>query len=236
MITALLRRIVTASLLVGVMGVLSDQALGAAPSIPMQCEPACPSRTLPEPSAAESVQALQLKNIIASRPGDQRAYVLLGSGFLRALSSGDPKVFITDWVAEHPKATFEVISADYFTNIRTRMRSEIDYIWVKDGNHALNVELVRNGIFQGATMFDMVDNARGLNRLLQTDPRLADARANMARERAAAPEDRAERLVSESVYKARLLQVEDAERRARAEKLGIWSDSMKEEREAEGIS
>jgi len=31
------------------------------------------------------------------------------------------------------------------------------------------------------------------------------------------------------------MRVEDAERRARAEKLGIWSDVMKEEREADGV-
>ena len=191
---------------------------------------------LPAPQSTGSAQDLPIRNIIASPPGDQRAYVLLGSGFLRALSFGDPKAFITDWMVQHPRATFQVISADHFTNTRTRMRSEIDYIWVEDGQRALNVDLVRNGIFQGATMYDMVDNARGLDRLLANDPRLASARATIVRERAAAPEDRAERLVSEDDYKARMLRVEDAERKARAEKLGIWSDGMKEEREAEGVS
>ena len=236
MLKGLSYRRVTASLLAGVVVGMAGQALGAVSSTPMQCEPACPAKMLPAPQTPASAQDLQIRNGIASRPGDQRAYVLLGSGFIRALSFGDPKSFITEWMVQHPRATFEVIPADHFTNTRTRIRSEIDYIWVEDGQRALNVDLVRNGTFQGATMYDMVDNARGLNRLLATDPRLASARARIARERAAAPEDRAERLVSEDDYKARMLRVENAEQKARSEKLGIWSDGMKEEREAEGVS
>ncbi len=81
----------------------------------------------------------------------------------------------------------------------------------------------------------MVDNARGLDRLLQNDPTLANLKAQIEKERAAAPEDRAERLISEDDYKARMLRVEEAESKARSEKLGIWSDAMKDEREADGL-
>jgi len=33
-----------------------------------------------------------------------------------------------------------------------------------------------------------------------------------------------------------MLRIEEAESKARAEKLGIWSDKMKAEREADGLS
>jgi hypothetical protein len=84
-------------------------------------------------------------------------------------------------------------------------------------------------------MYDMVDNARGLDRLLQSDPKLAETRAEIDKERAAAPEDRAVRLIFEDDYKARMLRIEEAEGKAHAEKLGIWSDEMKPDREAEGL-
>ena len=36
-------------------------------------------------------------------------------------------------------------------------------------------------------------------------------------------------------YKARIARINEAEHFARTRKLGIWSDAMKEEREADGI-
>jgi hypothetical protein len=173
---------------------------------------------------------------MAARAGDPRAYVLLGSDFIRALSVGDPGVFVSNWLNAHPQATYTAISTLKSTNTRTHKRFEITYIWIADGASELNVDLVRHGIFAGATMYDMVDNARGLDRLLQNDPRLADTRAQIAKERAAAPNDRSERLIPETDYNARLARIRRAEDSARAEKLGIWSDDMEAERSAEGLS
>ena len=176
-----------------------------------------------------------LNDIIATKSNDQRVYVLLGSGFLRALSFGDPKTFESNWLTANPNAIVTNISRMIMTNTITHKQEEIVYIWIEDGERSLNVDLVRAGIFAGGTMFDMVDNQKGLDELLKTDPKLADARAQIEKERAAAPQDRSDRLVPEGDYKARMLRIEDAESDARAKKLGIWSEAMKDEREAEGI-
>ena len=93
--------------------------------------------------------------------------------------------------------------------------------------------MVRAGVFPGAVMADMVDNLNGLNELLK-DPRLADTRALVEKGRAEAPQDTTERLMSDDEYKQRMRRIEVAETQARSEKLGIWSDAMKEERESAG--
>lgn len=215
---------------------LLNLASTATVAAPLQCAPVCPSQTLVEPSVSESVKSLTFRNTLASRAGDPRLFVLLGSDFIRAISYGDTGAFVSNWVSAHPRATYTPISTIKSTNTRTHKKMEITYIWVSEGAASLNIDMVRQGIFAGATMYDMVDNARGLDRLLQSDPKLADAKAQIEKERAAAPEDRAERLISERDYHLRLQQVLKAESSARKEKLGIWSDQMKAEREAEGLS
>lgn len=173
--------------------------------------------------------------IMASKVNDRRLYVLLGSGFLRATSFGDPKVFVSNWLKLHPKAIVTPISRMLSTNTRTRQVMELVYVWVEDGNDHLNVDLIRAGTFAGGTMYDMVDNQKGLDQLLKSDPSLADARAEIEKERAAAPQDRSERLIPDDDYKKRIAQIGEAEQAARDKKQGIWSDAMKQEREADGI-
>src|ERR1700730_4810631 len=111
----------------------------------------------------------------------------------------------------------------FTTNTRTKQTRQIVYIWVEDGEMSLNVDLVRAGIFPGAAMADMVDNLKGLDELLK-DPKLAATRAQIEKERAEAPQDKTERLVSEDDYERRMRRIEGAEAQAREEKLGIWSD------------
>jgi hypothetical protein len=176
-----------------------------------------------------------LNGIMATKSNDQRLYVLLGSGLLRPFSFGDPKTLVSKWLTANPNAVVTSISRMITTNTITHKQQEIVYIWIEDGERSLNVDLVRAGIFAGGTMSDMVDNQKGLDELLKTDPKLADARAQIEKERAAAPQDRTDRLVPEGDYKARMLRIEDAESDARAKKLGIWSETMKDEREAEGV-
>jgi hypothetical protein len=176
---------------------------------------------------------LTFQEIFASRQNDTRAYILLGSGWLRTIRFGNPGQFVSKWVEEHPAATIKPISRMFTTNTRTKKTEQIVYIWVEDGEMSLNVDLVRAGVFPGAVMADMVDNFKGLNELLK-DPKLAAAKAQIEKERAAAPQDRTERLVSEDDYKRRMRSIEVAETQAHKEKLGIWSDSMKADREEEG--
>jgi hypothetical protein len=176
---------------------------------------------------------LTFQEFFASRPGDARAYILLGSGWLRTIYYGSPSDYISKWLAAHPAATVKPISRMFTTNTKSKRTSEHVYIWLEDGSDSLNVDLVRAGLFPGAVMADMVDNLNGLNELLK-NPMLADTKAQIEKERAAAPQDLTERLIADGEYKALMRRVEKAETQARSEKVGIWSDAMKEEREAEG--
>jgi hypothetical protein len=173
---------------------------------------------------------LTFQEIFASRQNDTRTYILLGSGWLRTIRSGNLGQFVSTWLEAHPAATIKPISRMFTTNTRTKETRQIVYIWVEDGEASLNVDLVRTGVFPGAVMADMVDNLKGLNELLK-DPKLAAAKAQVEKERAEAPQDITERLVSEDDYERRLRSVDAAETRAHQEKLGIWSDEMKAERE-----
>jgi len=189
----------------------------------------------PSQSAVRASALHFLNDIMATKSNDQRLYILLGGGFLRPTTYGDPKRFVSNWLAANPDAVVKAISRMIMTNTITHKQEEIVYIWIEDGDRSLNVDLVRAGIFSGAVMNDMVDSQAGLDELLKSDPELADARAEIAKERAAAPQDRTDRLIPEGEYKARMLRIERAEREARAQKLGIWSDAMKNARETDGV-
>ena len=173
--------------------------------------------------------------IMASKANDRGIYVLLGSGFLRPTTFGDPKIFVSEWLKLHPKAIVTPISRMLSTNTLTHEQIALVYVWIEDGIDSLNVDLIHAGMFSGVTMYDMVDNQKGLDQLLKSDPKLAVARAEIEKERAAAPQDRSERLISDEDYKRRVTRIDEAEQAARAKKLGIWSDAMKEERETDGI-
>jgi endonuclease YncB( thermonuclease family) len=188
-------------------------------------------------NGAESTLAskdLTFKDILATRQGDSRSYVLVGSGWIRGIRFGDSGKYVSKWLAEHPKATVTPISQMLMTNTRTKKGEELVYIWLDDGDASLNVDLVRAGMFPGAAMADMVDNDKGLTELLK-NPQLADAKAQIEKERAEMPQDRPERLVSEEEYKMRMDRVQAAEAKARQERLGIWSEEMKAERESDGL-
>jgi hypothetical protein len=177
---------------------------------------------------------LTFQEIFATRQNDTRTYVLLGGGWLLTIRSGNPGQFVSKWLEEHPAATITPISRRFTTNTLTKKTRQIVYIWVEDGEVSLNVDLVRAGVFPGAVMADMVDSSNRVNELLLKDPMLADAKALIEKKRAEAPQDRAERLVSEDDYKRRIRSIEVAETQAHKDKLGIWSDAMKADREEAG--
>jgi hypothetical protein len=180
-----------------------------------------------------SAKQLIFREVFASRAGDARTYILLGGGCLRTIQSGNPDAFVSTWLAAHPAALIKPISRQFWTNTKTKRTNEWVYIWVENGTMSLNVDMVRAGIYPGGVMADMVDQYSGLNELLK-NPKLADAKAMIERARADAPQDRSERLVSEDEYRRLIRRVEVAENQARSDKVGIWSDAMKAERESEG--
>jgi hypothetical protein len=98
---------------------------------------------------------------MATQANDTRLYFLLGSGFLRPpLSYGDSDTFISDWLDAHPAARLTRISHMFSTNRMSKRTDEFVYIWLEDGDHSLNVEMVKVGLFPGALMYDMVDSPR----------------------------------------------------------------------------
>ena len=173
------------------------------------------------------------QQFFATRKGDPREYIVLGSGWLRSIQSGNPGQFIADWLAAHPAAFIKPISSMGVTRTRLKRTEELVYIWVEDGESSLNVDLVSAGLFPGAVMADMVDNYNGLTEAIQK-PEFAAIKAQVEKERAEAPQDRPQRLISEDQYDQLVHRIEVAESEARDRKLGIWSDAMKEERESEG--
>jgi endonuclease YncB( thermonuclease family) len=163
-----------------------------------------------------------------SRKGDRRTYVLTGCCWIRGIRFGDPDQFVTKWIGQHPQATVTPVSK------MTLMSDELVYVSVKDGDTSLNVELIRAGIYPGGAMADMVDNDDHLIEIMRK-PELAFARKEFEKGRAETPQEhRPKRFISDEEYQRFSQQVTEAEKEARAEKLGIWSDAMMEEREADG--
>ena len=175
-----------------------------------------------------SPKELTFKEGFGSRKGDHRTYVLTGCCWIRGIRFGDPDLFVTEWIAQHPLATITPVS-------KMPIKSDkLVYLWIADRDSSLNEDMVRAGIYPGAAMADMLDNDKGLTELLK-NPKLADARAIVEKERAQSPQTRPERLESEDEYNRHMDKIKTAETEARKQKTGVWSDSMKEERESLGI-
>ncbi len=83
-------------------------------------------------------------------------------------------------------------------------------------------------------MRDMVDAERSITEALK-NPQLAKERKIVEEERAEKPQYRPVRLVSDADYNERLAPLAAAEATARVEKVGMWSDAMKEERNSVGF-
>jgi hypothetical protein len=187
--------------------------------------------------AATSFLASDIKfdKIFGAKTVDSAIYMYIGSSWMRPFTNGLHENFVTQWLETHPSAKATLISDQKIGSNSRRPSSQLVYVWIEDDQDCLNVALIRNGIFPGGVMIDSVEAEQQLIKML-LDPKLASARVQVEKELAARPkEDRPKRLVSDSEYKVRLMQIEKAESEARAKKLGIWSDDFKSEREALGV-
>jgi hypothetical protein len=176
---------------------------------------------------------LTFQEIFATRKNDPREYILLGGGWLRTIQSGNPGQFISNWLAAHPAAKIKAVSRMGVTNTKSKRTEEMVYVWVEDERMSLNVDLVRAGIYPAGVMADMLDNYNGLTESLKR-PELAFAKAEIEKERSEAPQDHPQRLISDDEYEQFRQRIVAAESQARTEKLGIWSDAMKEARQSDG--
>jgi hypothetical protein len=175
-----------------------------------------------------SPKELKFQGGFGSRKADRRMYVLTGCCWIRGIRFGDPDQFVTEWITQHPLAIITLVSE------MPIMSDEFVYIWIADRDSSLNIDLVRAGIYPAAAMADMLDNEKGLTELLK-NPKLADARVIVEKERTQNPQSGPTRLQSEDEYNRHMDEVKTAETEARKQKRGIWSDSMKEERESLGL-
>jgi hypothetical protein len=170
----------------------------------------------------------------ATRPNDALTYVVIGGGWLRGIRSEDPAKFISAWLAEHPAASVKPISRMVLSRAGAGGQDEqLEYIWIEEGKESLNVDLVRAGIYPAPAMADMVDFRKQLDEILK-EPSIAAEIIELQKRHPEEPEalPKPERLISDKDYKQRMQRVAAAADHARKRKLGVWSDAMKEERDA----
>jgi hypothetical protein len=166
-----------------------------------------------------TIDQLDFKSIFATKtdePGSM--YSLLGSGEFRSLRTKDADSAVSSWLKAHSHA--RVVKVSEMSPMMRNGTGSYIYIWVIDGSESLNVYLVREGIFQAGVMYDAMDFFNGLKH-----------------EQGNAPAEKAHirRLVNDDVYREFVKKAIDAEKLAKADKKGIWSDEYKQERESEGI-
>jgi hypothetical protein len=88
-----------------------------------------------------SPRELAFQDGFGSLKGDHRTYVLTGCCWIRGIRFGDPDLFVTEWISQHPLATITPVS-------KMPIKSdELVYVWIEDRDSSLNVELVRAGIY-----------------------------------------------------------------------------------------
>jgi hypothetical protein len=172
-----------------------------------------------------SVRELTIDGIYATRAGDTARYCLLGANTcLLKLphNSWTADSWIDRWLTAHPNARVTPISEQNGAVFpQAPEATQVVYIWIEDGTDSLNVSLIREGRYAATAMIDMVESAQ--RTLGGTD---ADPRQQPEQERAQVPaENRPHRLITDSDYAAKMQLVEQAERDARRDKNGLWSDA-----------
>jgi hypothetical protein len=104
--------------------------------------------------ASDHLSASQVtwKEHFGSSPADTNTlFSLMAHGYFRAEST-NVQIVVDAWLKEHPKAI--VISVSTGGPMITRLpSSRFAYVWVVQGDHSLNVELVRRGCFAAETQF-----------------------------------------------------------------------------------
>jgi hypothetical protein len=164
--------------------------------------------------AQESFPAneINFEEITGSRNGNKSAaYILLGTGFFRAMRSDDVGSIVDNWLASHPNAQATPITASPMGEF-----GQLIYVLIEDGEDCLNISLIREGAFPGGVMIDAVDFFRAVNLNLKK-------------------EEEPHRIMSDDRYNAFLKRVRAAEAEAKDRKNGIWADKYKEMREQENI-
>lgn len=180
-------------------------------------ESPCATLGAPPHRATFPASDLQFDGIFAQRADDTlTVYCLLGSGFLRAPSSGAEDSLIPSWLLDHPHARVTPV-----TVMCTPGWGQIVFAWVDDGDENLNVALVRTGTCPAGVMLDAVDATASA----RESPEWKAIERGYMEEGGPASTAKTSlcRLVTVAQYEAFILRVASAELKARDEELGIWS-------------
>lgn len=169
--------------------------------------------------SAFTVDQLYFKLMFARKNGEpNNTYCLLGTGGILAMRTKDSDSVVSSWIKNHPHA--QVIKVTEASPARQDGTGALIYIWLIDGKENLNISLIRQGVFQAGVMYDSVD----LSKVWKD-----------AQPKSSQTTEHTRRLVGDDQYQEFIKKVEEAEKLAKAEKKGIWSDEYKEEREYDGI-
>jgi hypothetical protein len=171
------------------------------------------------------VSELTIEGIYATRAGDPTRYCLLGANTCLLRLPHNPWTTdsrIDSWLTAHPGARVIPVSEQNKTGFpRGPTAAHLMYIWIEDGTDSLNVSLIREGRYAATAMIDMVESAQ--RTLDEAD---ADLRQQLEQERAQVPaDDRPHRLITDTDYAAKMQLVMQAERDAKRDKNGLWSDA-----------
>ena len=103
--------------------------------------------------AADPIPAASVKwmgHFGSSEAAPQTSFCLMARGFFQTATSPEMPALIAAWFKDHPKAT--VIQVATFRPVTDKNPdSKMAYVWVVDGEHNLNLELVQQGCFAPQT-------------------------------------------------------------------------------------
>jgi hypothetical protein len=103
--------------------------------------------------AADPIPATSVKwmgHFGTSEIAPKTNFCLMARGFFQMPTSPEMPRLIAAWLQDHPKAT--VVQVASFGPITDKYPdSKMAYVWVIDGEHNLNIELVRQGCFAPET-------------------------------------------------------------------------------------
>lgn len=151
------------------------------------------------------------KSIFGYKNGDlNTSYCLLGRGFFRTIHSTDADSLLSCWLTAHPSAVVVKVSS-LSTPQKSNSSLNMTYCWIIDNSDTLNNYLIQQGCYPGGTM------------------QRPQTWIEMSKEEKAlyknADKPKVKILVDQKTYDNFLQQIISAEKYAKENKLGIWSNA-----------
>jgi len=169
----------------------------------------CSGQTLPTDKLY--LKNFDFKSIFGYKNGDlNTSYCLLGRGFFRTIHSTDADSLMNSWLTTHPQAIVVKVSS-LATPQKSNSSLNITYCWIIDNSDTLNNYLIKEGCYPGGTM------------------QRPQTWIEMSKEEKAlyknADKPKVKIFVDQKAYDNFLQQIISAEKYAKENKLGIWSNA-----------